>query len=213
MKQLSFIQQLENSLNLHAQRTPLKFSPVKITLSLLTLMSVVCPARVSLSADWICWWYHLQCPAAGCFLRLKTPFDDSLSLLFSGYSLLSFLWVSFFCSTSLPLWFCSSSFSPKLHSFLAAFIFSFFLSFFLIEFEWKWRKHLLREQVTWKGFYFAIGLTLWLSDTPLYSTQANENHDFLYSGLLALIDMIQSFFLPSLQTEYFPKNTPMEALH
>lgn len=75
------------------------------------------------------------------------------------------------------------------------------------------KKAPLKGTSNMKVFYFAIGLTLWLSDIPLYSTHANENHDFLYSDLLVLVDVIESFFLPLLQTEYFPKNISMEALH
>lgn len=45
-----------------------------------------------------------------------------------------------------------------------------------------------------KSFLFSSWINS-LSDTPLYSTQANENHDFLYSGLFGFgrHDSVSSF--------------------
>lgn len=68
----------------------------EITLCLLTPTPVACPARISLSTEYTWCWYHLQRLAAGCCLWLKTSFDTSFSIHFSGCALLSFLeWVSF----------------------------------------------------------------------------------------------------------------------
>lgn len=94
----------------------------------------------------------------------------------------------FFCSSFFPLWFCSSPFSPKLHSFLEAFILPFFFSY---RFWVKMKNAPLKGAGCMKSFHFAIGLTLWLSDIPLYSTWGNRK---------------QKFCLPLLRTIYFGRH-------
>lgn len=99
----------------------------EITLCLLTPTPVACPARISLSTESSWCWYHLQCLAAGCFcgwkpLLIPAFLSSLVDVLYSPF------WSEFLLFLLFLPWFCSSLFSPKLHSFLAAFILSFFSS-------------------------------------------------------------------------------------
>lgn len=118
-----------------------------------------------------------------------------------------FEWIAF-VPLFFPLWFCSSPFCPKLCSFLTAFILPFSFSYRF----WVKMKNTPLKGAGCIGFYNWINSDCQISIYTALGVTGITNSVHLYWGPFTLVDTLQSFFLRSLQTEYFPNNTSMEVL-